>query len=1065
MLTKKEKTMNDRFKHATAHVRCGEKFGTAFLISPIHAITAYHVVSRFVEGFPVELEFSFLGEAGDKGARLLNPREGDDTGIDLAILELDSALEGIESLQLTALELPFGHPWTAFGFPASKDTTGEIFIGDVSQFVVQHISKYDLDLNCQKPVITDPEFKVRGASGSPIIVGNEVVAVLSDKMPGGTLGAVSIKFARELLTEHNITFKDNTAMVVESPNYELKEMLKMYSIRIQFYLENRISLPFDSELNNDLINNSDFNAFFEISTWKSKIIDHISTISREFNSNTFLMERIIKLQELYKLDLSYEEFRGSLRETVDSILGEIPDDKSPKHFKPLLFQLYSLINQRYNKVLMVTGESGAGKTHLLKTILSSFQIEEGLEYFSIRIPININDIKENGFVETIIFNLNHFLNTNFNDVSDTNQFINNLERMGINFKVIFIIDDLQILCNSSAKYYNEIKQTIVMYTKYDWISWCLSINELDQYLIMDNSGFLEKYCFSDDSVDPNLFVSMNKINNDNKVCYKILNKYDIDTKVIEQFPKNINNIKMLLNNPLMSFVYASTVGENEKELHNICYFDFIKRYSDIKKQQMVEYSERDLSVQEKDVQINQEINKIVNFLIEKRKLTYSESELNVLFKDLANCYFELRSVHLVSKAIVEFEDAFESYKEISINFVFKLYWAYKILLQFRLRNDWSEFSLLRNSFMELKDDLLIYEILYLDTDFENNHEILNQEIEDLLNSDNEKALLFFVGIKTSFKSQEIIFRKLLENEELNLNKQETFGLMYFLNFTKAQNAKIPQKCIVLSKYLNKVSEYELGSYLCGICNSIFSDLNNITKLKKCISQFICTEDTRISKIIGKLAAENFVRIVIEKQYSLEDIIKNHIITFLCNNLEKINVIMEPRLGKGRNSNVTFIEYFLRYLFRSLIQNNEDNKFLLHEILLTENFYYLEQEDEKFKLIGHLLRSNSAIAYGANFKHQNHTKKKNFKEQYIYCISKLLDSGLTEQRILAFHFISNTLIDDDPNSNLDIDLIPLLKIIHEDKQLRQFNNNRNDFYQRYYSSENPNRSQRRKKNKP
>ncbi|WP_158068772.1 serine protease [Domibacillus epiphyticus] len=1043
--------MDAKIKKATAHVECGGKFGTAFLISPVLAITAYHVVSRYVEGSSIFLEFSLPGETGNRSAKLLNSRNEIDTGIDLAILQLDKPLEEIEPLQLTAKELPYDLPWKAFGFPATKDTPGQTFVGEVSMFVEQHISKYDLDLDCRKPDITDPKYVVFGASGSAVIVDKEVVAVLSDKMPGGTLGAVSIKFARELLTELNITFTDNTSLVAESPSNELEEMLKMYHIKVRFYLENSMTLPFPSELNNDLIKYSYFSEFFEISTWKSKIIDHINTISKEFNSNAFLRESIIKLQELYELDLPYEEFQSSMRKTVDLILEEIPDDKRTKGFRQLLFHLYNLLKRRYNKVLVLTGESGSGKTHLLKTILSSYQSEKGLEYYSIRIPISINEIKDKGFGEAIKFSLNHFLNSNFNDISDVNHFVNNLKKVGITFKVIFIIDDLQNLCNSSAKHYDDIKQTIVMYTKFDWVSWCLSINEFDQYLIMDNSRFLEKYCFSNNFDDANLFVSMSKINSENKVCHRILNNYGIDTKVIEKFPQNITNIKMLLNNPLISYVYANTVNENEKELHNICYFNFIKRYSDIKKKQMVEYSERDLPFQEKDVQINNEINQVVNFVIKNKKLTYSESELNDLFKSLAHCYFELRSVHLVSKAIVEFEDDIESRKDIIVKFVFKLYWAYKILLEFRSRDNWSEFSLLRDSFVELKDDLLIYEILYLDTDFEKNSEILNQEITDVLNSTSEKGLLFFVGIKTSFNCQEIIFLELLEKGELILNKQETFGLMYFLLHTNARNAKIPQKCIVLSKYLNKVSEHELGGYLNGICKSIFGKLNNLTKFKRCMAEFICSSDTNISKMIGKIAAENFIRIVTEKQYSLEEIVKNHLIIFLGDNLEKIKESMNTGSEKGKNSNATFIEYFLRFLFRLLIENNEDNRLLLHEILLKENFYYLERvkADNKFKIIGHILRSNSAIAYGAYYKHLNHSKKKNFKKQYIECITKLLDSELIEQRILAFHFISNTLIDEDPKSTLDIDFFPLLKVIHEDNRLEMFNDGRKDFYERNF----------------
>ncbi|MGN7232843.1 trypsin-like peptidase domain-containing protein [Priestia megaterium] len=1045
--------MNNKFKEATAHIRCGNKFGTAFLIGPSHAITAYHVVKRFVKGDSIDLEFPFMGKAGDRSAKLLNAREAFNKGIDLAILELDNPLEEIEPLKLFAEELTRGQQWDAYGFPSTKDTPGEIFTGTVSMLVEQHRSLYDLALNCKEPNITDEKYNVFGASGSALVVDEKVVALLSDKLPGGTLGAVSIKSARDLLNEYNITFKDNIPWRTASPKSELAKMLEMYPIKIQDYLKNNMTLPFESKLDNednDLINSSYFNDFFEMSTWRSEIIKQISMISKESYSNSFTKERVEELHDVCELDLSYEEFEDTMRGKNDWILREIPDNKTYKDIRPLLFQLYSLLNKRYNKVLILTGESGSGKTHLLRTILSSSKIEKGLDYCSIRIPVNSNDIKKKGFEEAIKSSLNHFLNTNFNNVSDINKFIIKLESQGFNFTVIFIIDDLQTLCNSSAKNYIDLKQTIMTYTKYDWISWCIAINEFDQYLIMDNSNFLNDYCYLNDSEkDANLFVSMSRINNENKVCYKILNKHGIDTKAIEQFPKNISNIEMLLSNPLISYVYAHTVSENEKELLNIGYFNFIKRYSDIKKTQMLECSERDLSFQEKEVQIDNEINQVVNTLIKNKKLSYPISEFNDLFKDLESCFSELLSVHLVNKTIEEYEDPFEKRKDIKFEFVFKLYWAYKILLQFRSKNNWLEFSSWRKSFINLKDDLLGYEILYLDTDFENNQEVLNQEIVDVLKSDNEKASLLFFGAKTSFNCQGVIFLKLLEEEELILNKQETFALMYFLMHTDARNASNPQKCMVLSKYLNKVSEYELDGYLKDVCKSIFGKLSRPARLKDCISEFIGCTDTRISRMIGKLAAENFVRIIINKQYKLEEFIKDNLIKFLCKNLEGIEKRMKNRQVKGKNSDVPFIEYFLRYLFTSLIEYNNDNKFLLHEILLTNKFYYFGQVDNKLKPIGDILRSNSAIAYGSYYKHLHHSKKKNFKEQYISFISKLLESKLTEHRIFAFHFISNTLINEDVNSTLDIDFIPLLKIIHEDKQIRWFNDEREAFYERNY----------------
>lgn len=1042
--------MDSKFKKAIAHVSCGGNFGTAFLISSIRAVTAYHVVERFIEGHDITLEFTFPYKKGNRIAQLINARNHNDER-DLAILEFSEPIEEIEPLQLTAKQLIFGDPWIAIGYPTVKDSTSQIFVGDVAQFVVQHISKYDLDLYCTKPTITDPKFKLGGASGSPIIVEDEVVALISDKLPGGTLGAVSIKCVRDLLAMHKIDFKDRINEITESTENEYRKMLEMYSIKINYFLEKNMIVPFYSEINGDLIKDNIFNIFFEKSTWKSKIIDHVSFLSREFRNDPLERERgfIRKLQDLCDKYLSYEEFKLSMIKLLDSILREIPEDRSTRSLSPLLIEFYSLLNNRFNKVLIITGESGTGKTHVLRTILSTYQIEMGLEHFSIRIPIEVNNIKEVGVRNAVINNLNNYFNSNFEYISDMHSFVIDLEKKGIIFKITFVIDDLHVLINSSAKHYIDLKQIIMNYTQFDWINWCFSLNELDLYLILENNGFLESYCVSNkyDNDALNLFVNMNQLNEEKQVCYQILTDNGIDTEAIKRFPKNANNIQMLLKNPLISHVYASTVNEDELELHNICYFNFIKRYTDIKKKQMMKCSERDISVVEQEVQIDNDIEQIVKSIIRKEKLTYLEKESVPLFQGFEDCYFELRSVHLISKKIVEIEDLFERRKEIFIKFDFNLYWAYKIILDFRKSNNWSEFSKWRSSFKDLKNELLIYEFLYLDTDYEKNIETLSNEISHVLNSEDEKGLLFFVAVKTSFTCQGIIFNNVLEKEDMVLNKQETFGLLYFLMHT---NTKIHQKFAILSRHLNEISKYELESYLESVCKKLFSKLESPPAIKKCVSELISCEDARINRTIGKIAAENFVRILEDQlQNDIEKIIDEHLVTFLCNHVDPIKSSLPED-----HKNPSFIECFLRSLFRLLIEKNESNRFYLHEILLGENYYFMEKGNEKHKpneinkTVSHLLRSSSAVVYGSLYKYLHHSKKRNFKEQYIKYITNLLESGFAGQRILAYHFISNTLFDfEDPREIVDIEFIPFLHTIYEDQRLIKFCRIRRHFFER------------------
>lgn len=1033
--------MNEKKQmQGTARLRCGEEFGTAFLISPNRALTAYHAIMDHVEeNSPILLDFPFLMD-GKREARLINVRETLEEDVDIAILEFEKPVEEVTPLNLVSRDLNKGYPWEAFGFPSTKTPTGDFFVGDFSHNVTQHISQYDLDLKCSTPNITDQKYIVKGASGSAVIVKDEVVALLSYKMAGGTIGAVSIRSARNLLTKYGVRFLDKSSPELGFPSTELATMVHNYSLKIEHFLDN-VDFPFSTSLDKELIIKSGVNQFFEQASWKSNIKRHIRVMSRELATQKRDREIVERLQGILDLQLPYDELRTNMLKFVNITLAELPDDRSTNDLRPLLYELHALLNKSFSKLLMISGESGTGKTHFLTTILSLHKIEKHLEEFSIRIPLSIVEMKEKDLKEVVMNSINRFFNSEFSNINSMDKLIIAQE---LNISIVFVIDGLQSLLYSSSKYYKDLKKIVVEYTRFDWISWCVSINENDQYLLMDNSDFMRDYCFlKSNEVDAlNLFVSMTEINTTNRVCQRILMLHGIDVSVIEQFPSNQSNIAMLLDNPLLCHVYANTVKDIKDELPNLCYFDFIKRYSDIKKRQMIMCSERDLPEEEIDANNSEEIRYVVNKLMENKKLTIRESESNNIFSEIGHCYFELRFVQLLSKEIVEIPDFFESTKVINIKFSFKLYWAYRILQQYyRDFRDWTNFYSWRNNFSELKNELLMYEILFLDTSFDEHKNILMNEIKNVLSNNNEKEVLFNISIKTSFDCQKLLFAELFQRGKMDLNKQETFGLMYFMMNSKAIHSF--ERSIVLSRYIDLIAEYSLDIYYESCLKRILSHVKNLTKLKRSLKEFISQNSGYLNKITGKVFAENFIRIVTnEEEYrklDLVEIINNHLINFLSQNSQEIE---NSKLNKN-----DVVDYFLRSLFRLLIEEEDENKFLLHEIMLENNYYYLDGDNQKFKIIAHILRGSVAIAYGNVYKYMDHSRKKNFREQYILYTSTLINTGV-RNKLLAFHFISNTLIDQDAENELiDSNFIPLLVDIYEDKKLEMFTSNRKSFFER------------------
>ena len=97
----------------------------------------------------------------------------------------------------------------------------------------------------------------------------------------------------------------------------------------------------------------------------------------------------------------------------------------------------------------------------------------------------------------------------------------------------------------------------------------------------------------------------------------------------------------------------------------------------------------------------------------------------------------------------------------------------------------------------------------------------------------------------------------------------------------------------------------------------------------------------------------------------------------------------------------------------------------------------------------MIRSSASIEYG-NYYCYNHNTKSRFKNQYVDEVSKLVESNNIILKMMAFHFISNSLIDDrEQYEFVDDDFIPLLEKLYYDEGLKDFcaNEQRKEFFLR------------------
>ncbi|MFJ5792684.1 trypsin-like serine protease [Lysinibacillus sp. NPDC093197] len=200
--------MDEQFTYSIGKIHCGTKDGSLFLISPIIAITALHVVDEALRyGEEIEVDFPILNCEEVISAKVIYPTSVENTNLpDIAVLELSRPVE-VSHLKLARVNIEQDIEWKSFGYPITKEEKGQFFKGTVALTRSDYTSyQYDIDLFCAVPNLTDPKYSAKGASGSPIVIGDYVVGILTDAMPGSTIGMVDIIRIQSLLAEHDINF-------------------------------------------------------------------------------------------------------------------------------------------------------------------------------------------------------------------------------------------------------------------------------------------------------------------------------------------------------------------------------------------------------------------------------------------------------------------------------------------------------------------------------------------------------------------------------------------------------------------------------------------------------------------------------------------------------------------------------------------------------------------------------------------------------------------------------------------------------------------------------------------
>lgn len=426
------------------------KKGTCFLVSKEYILTARHCVEDVSISTEIDIEFSELRIV--KKAVLVEKLE---RPLDLAILKLIEPFENNPKLKICTDIIFREDKFCSFGYSSEESELGKIILGQVNDSDLT-LNEYldlndeiDLKLFSKELVNIHPDF-LSGYSGSPIIIGGQIVGIIKNCFFDKILGAQQLSNFKETFKKYGIEYQEK--------NY-LRQ--KLYKKSLDELTANKYSKKYIPDIYTEIPELKEKIRYFSLPTLFFK-----KFLNNFINFDCTYLNSI--LEEIQLKKLNFKEHENKSLEDLEKIKISIKDnisyleklnhfeilDKEKMEQPPLSYLKYKLMNNlNYelkdfleiielfkSKTLLLVDNAGKGKTTFLCDVVENLYFKRNIDC----IFISAHKIQDGDIVQ--------YLTREFFDYSS---FINKLEYMAKKDKkiIIFIIDGINE--NDNLKNFSE----------------------------------------------------------------------------------------------------------------------------------------------------------------------------------------------------------------------------------------------------------------------------------------------------------------------------------------------------------------------------------------------------------------------------------------------------------------------------------------------------------------------------------------------------------------------------------------------------------------------------------